>query len=149
MTPRVVVRTAVAADRAQVEALLRSERLPIDGLSEHFAHFIVAEAGGAVIGAVGLELYGPDALMRSVVVASTQRGTGVAQRLLEEIRHIALSRQVRALYLLTLTAAEYFAARGFSRVSREQVPETVKQSCEFVHACPASAVAMYCVLEGA
>ena len=56
---------------------------------------------------------------------------------------------MRALYLLTLTAEDYFATRGFARVGREHVPETVMQSREFLGLCPASAIAMHCVLEDA
>lgn len=61
----------------------------------------------------------------------------------------AWSCRVRALYLLTLTAEDYFATRGFARVGREHVPETVMQSREFLGLCPASAIAMHCVLEDA
>jgi amino-acid N-acetyltransferase len=72
----------------------------------------------------------------------------VAQLLFRTIVENARRNLLRALYLLTTTAEDYFAQRGISRMQREHVPETVKQSREFVDACPASAVAMgYALIE--
>lgn len=142
MTAPVSVRAATAADRTHVERLLRSEGLPLEGLAEHFEHFVVAEVAGAVIAAAGLEIHSRDGLLRSVVVTLDHRSTGVAQLLFRTIVENARRNRLRALYLLTTTAEDYFTLRGFSRVLREHVPETVKQSREFVDACPASAIAM-------
>ena len=54
----------------------------------------------------------------------------------------AESRGIRALYLLTTTAEHYFPSFGFAKVERATIPETVRATKEFTHACPASAVAM-------
>ena len=147
MTGAVALRTASAADLAHIEALLLSATLPIDGLEQHFEQFIVAEAAGAIVASAGLELYGHDALLRSVVVAPRLRRRGLGERLLDEIRRRAQRQHVQALYLLTTTSEAYFAARGFALVQREHVPDAVKRSRAFVELCPASAIAMCCALQ--
>ena len=47
------------------------------------------------------------------------------------------------LYLLTTTAEDFFPRFGFSRITRQEVPESVRASVEFRSACPASAVVMW------
>ena len=51
-----------------------------------------------------------------------------------------------AVYLLTTTADGFFPRFGFSRITRDDVPDSVKGSVEFRSACPASAVVMRKVL---
>jgi amino-acid N-acetyltransferase len=52
------------------------------------------------------------------------------------------ARRLRALYLLTTTADEYFPAFGFERTTRDGVPDGVRATAEFQTACPASATVM-------
>jgi amino-acid N-acetyltransferase len=141
MGPR-VIRGAKAEDRSAVEALLEASGLPTDGVAEHFESFFVADQGDRIVGAAGLELYAGDALLRSVVVASDVRGTGLgttlARRALDEARAIG----VRAAYLLTTTAESFFPRLGFARIEREDVPPRVRASREFSGVCPASATVM-------
>ena len=142
------VRPARADDLDAVEALLRDERLPVDGVREQFANFLVAEGTysqripPAPIGAIGLEHYGTSALVRSAVVDSAWRGRGVGHALVSAATDAARSRGATALYLLTTTAEPFFSALGFRTITRNDVPDPVKQSVEFVSACPASATVM-------
>jgi amino-acid N-acetyltransferase len=48
--------------------LLEASGLPLDGAREHFGTYIVAELEGKLTSTGGLELYGNDALLRSVAV---------------------------------------------------------------------------------
>jgi amino-acid N-acetyltransferase len=136
------VRSASPADRPSVLSLLAADGLPVMGVSPVLDNFLVVELGGQVVGAVGLELYGPDALLRSAVVSKERRGAGVGGALIRGILARAEARGVRDVYLLTTTAADYFPKFGFHRIERSEVPEAVRQSDEFREACPASAVAM-------
>jgi amino-acid N-acetyltransferase len=95
-----------------------------------------------VVGAVGLEFYGPDALLRSAVVSRELRGSGLGGVLIARLLAQAEARGVRGVYLLTTTAERYFPRFGFERIDRAEIPEAVRQSDEFREACPASAVAM-------
>lgn len=136
------LRPAVAADHEAVCRLLREADLPLDGLSATLEHFIVAETDGAVTAAAGLEMYGSDALLRSVVVAAGIRGSGVGNRLVEAARQSARSLGVRGVYLLTDTADHFFARHGFAVIGRAEVPAGIRTSVEFASACPDSAIVM-------
>jgi amino-acid N-acetyltransferase len=124
-------------------ALLERAGLPRDGLSPALADFIVAERDGGVVGAVGLEVYGSAALLRSAVVDPALRGTGLGARLIEQVLDHARLRGSRDVYLLTTTAERWFPRFGFTLVAREAVPAAVRGSVEFREACPASAAVMW------
>jgi amino-acid N-acetyltransferase len=124
--------------------LLSASNLPLDGVRENFSSFLVAEDAGGVRGAVGLELFGPAALLRSAVVAREHRGAGVGHRLVERSLARAAEEGVGELYLLTTTAEEYFPRFGFLRIARSTVPDAVRASAEFQGACPDTAIAMMC-----
>src|SRR5687768_10337452 len=79
----VELRGARSGDLPEVLALLRKAELPSAGVPETFSNFFVAEQEGRLIGAAGLEIYGPSALLRSVVVEDEWRGTGVGGRLID------------------------------------------------------------------
>jgi amino-acid N-acetyltransferase len=136
------IRPAQASDRDRVEQLLTTEQLPLQGLDEHFGSFFVAEIDGEVAAAAGIELYEHYGLLRSVVVAASQRGQRFAERLVRERINDAARQGLCTLYLLTLTADTYFTRFGFEPLERENIPLAVKRSHEFTVACPASARAM-------
>ena len=144
MTPRpYVVRSARANDLPSVQALLAAARLPADGLEEQFGDgFAIAECDGTAIGAEGIELYGDAGLLRSAVVDSTWRGSGVGDALTRDRLQWAASQGLREVWLLTTTASEYFPRFGFARADRASAPALMQRSREFAEACPASAVAM-------
>ena len=135
------------AEWLEIAELLRINGLPLAGLVDHGATAIAARMGRQVIGCAALELYGDAALLRSVAVASDQRGYGIGTRLLHAATNLAIAHAVQDLYLLTETATEYFHRRGFVPLKREHVPDAVRQSVEFTRACPASAQAMHKHLE--
>lgn len=143
----ITIRRADVSDLSSVEDLLVRDHLPSEGVMEAFDDFIVAERGGAIVGAIGLELFGEAALLRSAVVAETIRGAGLGARLVENILEHASDRSVRSVYLLTTTAKDYFPRFGFVRIERADVPMTVRESVEFRGACPESAVVMMRILE--
>lgn len=134
-----VLRTAIAADWSVIGHLLREAALPLDGAREHLDDFVVGTINGQIICAGGLEIYGSDALLRSVVVAERFRGMNYGLALMAKIMQLANEHGVARIFLLTTTAASYFGTLGFVPASREEVPEAVKQSREFQGACPASA----------
>lgn len=138
----VSLRPARADDLRAVEALLREAALPLDGVAEAIAHFVVAEDGAAIVGVAGLELRGSEALLRSVAVAAGYRGTAVGRRLTGRVLAGLPAQGIERVWLLTITAPEYFHRFGFRRVAREEVPAALQATVEFHHACPASAVVM-------
>jgi amino-acid N-acetyltransferase len=138
----VALRDASPSDLPAVLALLDRTQLPTAGVAEALPHFVVAEDKGQVVGAVGLEIYGSSALLRSAAVEERLRGCGVGRALIDRALEIARARGVNDVFLLTTTAEHYFPRFGFSCVSRELVTPEVRGSVEFTEACPASAVVM-------
>lgn len=136
------IERAQPADLAGILDLLASHGLPQAEVERHLDTALVAREGGRIAGCAILEPYGAAGLLRSVAVAQSQRGLGVGIRLTEAAVALARARGIRALYLLTETAAEFFPRFGFRPIARDEVAPAVRQSIEFTRACPASALAM-------
>jgi amino-acid N-acetyltransferase len=123
--------------------LLETARLPTEDLTEaHCESFFFSGAPDAPTGLVGLELFGNVALLRSLVVSDTQRGTGQGSALLRHAETEARARGVRTLYLLTTTAVGFFARQGYARVPRDSAPDAIRGTREFSGICPANSAFM-------
>ena len=134
---------AQSGDAAAIFALLAQQHLPLDGLRDHLATTLVARTdGGQIVGSAALEIYPDGALLRSVAIAADRQQRGLGRQLTESAIALARDRQVRAIYLLTTTAEEYFPRFGFERIPRAAVPPGVQTSVEFTSACPSSATVM-------
>jgi N-acetylglutamate synthase-like GNAT family acetyltransferase len=111
-------------DDGLVASLLAAD-LPVDDIGDPGRSFFRVEHDGRVLGYGGFELYGEDALLRSIVVPAANRGRGhgrfVAEAMLREID----SAGGRRAYLLTTTAAAFFEHLGFRRIGREAAPPTI------------------------
>ena len=136
------MRPAGPRDLESVLGLLTAAGLTVEGVEEHFQSFWVAEAGGAIVGVVGLERYGRYALLRSLVVSVAHRGRGLGQALTRRALDQAALGDHRDIYLLTETAEEFFPRFGFAPIDRERVPGEVRQSVEFQGACPETCAVM-------
>lgn len=128
--------------RPMIIALLKTEKLPVEDLPASMEHFFVAQTGDIVIGAIGLEQYGNNALLRSMVVSREHRNKNIAFNLVRQLESYGSSLGIHSIYLLTETAATYFEKKGYIKINREEVPEEVKASSEFSHVCPVSAIVM-------
>jgi amino-acid N-acetyltransferase len=129
-------------DLPAVLKLLDRSELPRDGLAEHFDIALVARDGAQVVGSAAIERYGDAGLLRSVAVDSAYRGQGLGARLVSAALDQALQEGLRAVYLLTTTAPDYFPRFGFAPIARDEVSPAVQESVEFTSACPASALVM-------
>lgn len=136
------IRLATRADSSAVRALLADAKLPLEGVPDDLAHFLVAERAGTVVGAIGLEPYGEAALLRSAVVSPALRGTGVGEQLVRALLDEARAVGARELVLLTTSAEGWFPRFGFTRTTREAVPTSLQASEEFKGACPETAIVM-------
>jgi amino-acid N-acetyltransferase len=134
---------ASVADIPAIEALLQAAALPLDGAADAFSTGVVARDDARVVAAAALEPYGAAALLRSVVVAEDQRGTGVGRRIVEAAEALARDLGVRDLYLLTETAVDWFPRLGYRPVERSAVPEAVRRSVEFTTLCRDTGIAMH------
>jgi amino-acid N-acetyltransferase len=130
-------------EAAEVTALIHSAGLPVEDLTPaKLRHFILMRRGEAIVGAVGLELAGPDALLRSLVVAEAYRHRRVAKRLVAAVERYARSLGATRLFLLTQTAEGFFQAQGYTPASRADAPPGLQETAEFRNICPASAACL-------
>src|SRR5258707_10216866 len=102
------IEPATPDDLAAILDLLESHRLPQDEVERHLDSALVAREGGRVAGCAVLEHYDTVGLLRSVAVAQSQRGLGLGIRLTEAAEALARARGIKALDLLTETAAGFF-----------------------------------------
>jgi amino-acid N-acetyltransferase len=128
--------------RGALELLGRTELTEQDVAQGWGHYFVVREDDGRVVGVAGLEVHGEDGLLRSVAVDADYRGQGLASSLVEAALERAKRVNLRAVYLLTTTAREYFARRGFADCPREQAPAGIRESWEFRTGCPSTAAFM-------
>lgn len=138
----VVISPALATDVEAIKRLLTANALPLAGVDDHWKTFIVARKGGEIVACGGAEAYQTVALLRSIAVAESQRGQGLGRRIVRQLLDRLASRGLREFYLLTTTAEEYFAKRGFKPIDRDEVHPQLLSSREFQDACPDSAVCM-------
>lgn len=141
MKPALPIHPRPAAEG--VKRLLAACSLPSADLSPgKLRHFFACGPAEGPSGVVGLELFGTDALLRSLAVAQEARGKGCGRRLVQAAEGHARSRGATSLYLLTTSAEKFFRRLGYAEVPREAVPDAIRATPEFSALCPASAVAM-------
>jgi amino-acid N-acetyltransferase len=128
--------------RKDIISLLSSEKLPTDDLPASLDNFLVMIANNELIGVVGLEIYGNYGLLRSLAVHPHFRNQNMASKLVGQIEKLAESERLKAIFLLTETAPDYFSRRGYEVITRSEIPAEVQQSTEFSYVCPQSAIAM-------
>jgi amino-acid N-acetyltransferase len=139
------LRKATLADLPGVLALLREASLPED-VEPHFRNFIVADRGGVLVGAVGLEIQGARALLRSLVVAPSARGIGIGSLLTRAAVEKGRERSIADLFLLTIDAAPFFEKLGFRHLDHKDAPAEIRGTREFSELCPSTARLMRLVL---
>lgn len=137
-----IIEAATPADVAAIAALLRAAELPSEDFAEHIGYFFVARRGGTIIGAVGAEVCGEAALLRSLVVAANERGKGLGERLVDTLERAAGTWGVKRWWLLTTTAVTFFAQRGFRVAVREDAPAGIQRTKQFSGGCCRSALCL-------
>jgi amino-acid N-acetyltransferase len=129
--------------RTGASRLLESTGLPSCDLTEEMLeHFFFVGSPSAPTALVGLEMFGEQALLRSLVVAPSGRSNGTGSALLDHAENYSRSKGVRRLFLLTTTADRFFARHGYVRIAREEVPNPIRSTREFAEICPASSIPM-------
>lgn len=137
------IESASPMDEPWIRQLLKSCGLPQEDLHrDHFKHFLVYKEKGLILGVVGLEIHGRIALLRSLAVDGRHRHRGIASQLLGEIEDYGRSQDIEKFYLLTTSAAEFFAKRGYQKIDRKLAPPEIKATREFQDLCPESSVCL-------
>ena len=134
---------ATLDSETEIKQLLAANELHYSDLDPHqLKHFLLAREGSKLAGVVGIEIKADCGLLRSLAVDAVYRNRKIATRLVREMENYAKSLQLTTLYLLTMTAEEFFSRRGFQKIDRNSAPAGIQQTTEFKNLCPASAVCM-------
>jgi amino-acid N-acetyltransferase len=133
---------AADADHAPILRLLEAATLPTADLATARPDFIVARSRSRIVGVGAVETHGSVGLLRSVAVATEQRGMGLGREIVARLERHSRELGIGELVLLTETAPDFFGRLGYRVIDRNAAPEAVRQSAEFTSLCPQSAVCM-------
>lgn len=136
------IEPAKTGDAKAIAALLKAAGLPHEDFTRHLAHFLVARRAGEVVGAIGAEVCGDDALLRSLVVAPELRRAGLGGELVRRLEATGRVWGVKRWWLLTTTAEAFFVKRGFRSTPRSTAPAGIAATEEFRGLCPSSATCL-------
>lgn len=142
MKSKITIAPAGNKDRPAILALLADENLPTTDLSENMDHFFTAKDSDRIIGVIGLEIYGPFGLLRSLAVAKEFRGQRIGSVLTSALETLSKQLSVSELYLLTETAPDFFKKFSYRVVDRKDVPDLIKASSEYSGVCPSTAIVL-------
>ncbi len=139
------IKPFVIDDEKEVLKLLSEAELPTEDLTaEKLQAFLVARRqDDTVIGAVGIEVCQDVGLLRSLVVHPHHRKDGLGKLLTNELESFAQEKGLKALYLLTTTAADFFLGLEYQVTLRDTVPKAIADTEEFKGICPSSSVCLY------
>jgi len=139
---QIIIRHATENDLEGIKTLLESVSLPSADIDEHINNFLVLENTGNLVATIGIEKYGETALLRSLAVKKEFQYDGYGRKLYQRFILLAEEIGVKYIYLLTTTAETYFSRKGFRRISRNEVPEEIKNTTEYSTLCPSDSVCM-------
>lgn len=123
----------------EITALLTESALPIADISASPSlRFFGTRDASALAAVIGLELYPPVGLLRSLAVRPALRKRGIARKLVSFAESFAATRGVESLFLLTTAADQFFRGLGYLPVSRDEAPSTIQATAQFCRLCPAS-----------
>jgi amino-acid N-acetyltransferase len=130
---RIALRSATPADLAAVVGLLEAAHLPPWQTEEHLHNFVVAEENGRVVGCGGFEAYpaAGAALVRSMAVEESLRGSGLGRRILEWVMARSAAEGLTRLYLFTMGAHDFYLLFGFVDATLAEFPGPVRGSGQY------------------
>jgi amino-acid N-acetyltransferase len=129
--------------RSVAASLLELEGLPASDITDaHMDHFFLAGSEESPTGLIGPEIFGTDALLRSLVVVAAWRSEGIGKALVREAEFHARTCGVHSVFLLTKTAETFFSRHGYVHIARENAPAAIKSTREFADICPVSSACM-------
>lgn len=131
-----LVATAVTGADGGLHDALVAARLPIEDLTGDGRRFFRFDLDGRTIGYGGFEPHGDHALIRSVVVLPEARGKGLGRAVAEGVMRQAAAEHCAQAFLLTTSAADFFAHLGFTPMDRADTPAAILATRQAASICP-------------
>ena len=136
----VVITKTESIHLQEVEKLLLTVNLPIEGVKESFSNFFIAQKKNMIIGCAGIEIYEEVGLLRSVAIIPSSQKQGIGQMMVNKIEEFAIEEGIKNLYLLTDTAEQFFLRLNYKKIARERTDSRIKQTIEFTTICTSATV---------
>jgi N-acetylglutamate synthase-like GNAT family acetyltransferase len=128
----IVVRKAKEQDMLQVQRLVAKAGLREEGIEQYIKSFLVVEdEDQQLIGTVGVEQYGTEGLLRSLVLDSPIWTAKLSLEFLQLTLQYAEDQKMETIYLCAKGTNALFHQLGFREVDKEDVPESIKSSPHF------------------
>lgn len=139
----IIYRMADKAELPVIVNLLTKNNLPASDITDIPVDFIIAsDDNSRVIGSIAVERFEKDGLLRSFAVDKAYRDQKIGSSLFDRLIEYSLQSGITNLHLLTTTAKNYFTAKGFVVLNREEAPASIKSTTEFSQLCPSSSTYM-------
>jgi protein-tyrosine-phosphatase/GNAT superfamily N-acetyltransferase len=132
----------IEAIRKETIRLLEENELPVSDLTGEKELFALIDENDSIAGTGGLEIVKEAGLVRSVSVKKALQGKGLGKLISRKLEELARSKGIHQLYLLTTTAKSFFEKEGYSIISRDDVPDAIKETSEVSTVCPSTATVM-------
>jgi len=136
------IKEAKENDMNLVKELLNEAELPVDDIKLGKVLLFMFYQKNKFVGISGLEQYGSQGLLRSLVVKTSLRNKSFGRQIVDLTIERAQKLTIQRLYLLTTTASGFFKNLGFNQIAKSQAPMEVQGSAEFTILCPDDAVCM-------
>ena len=143
MSRRLIATPLATWEREGVKAALLKAALPADDVDDPRVllwRFETVE--GIPVGFGGLEVFGSDALLRSLVTLPPVRQVGMGAAMVAMLETEARALKCHTIYLLTGSETTFFARLGYAVCAHADVPAKVRGSRQFAALCLPTARAM-------
>jgi amino-acid N-acetyltransferase len=134
------IRKLDAVDNSLIIQLLSDCHLPTQDIIQNKIDFKVATNDNDLVGCIGIEPYGKDALLRSFAVSDRFRNKGLGSDLLKSMINECKEMGIERVHLLTTTAEKYFLKYGFIKSNRVSAPKSIIETTEFSEICPSTSI---------
>lgn len=142
MNHNLVLKKANNKELPVISDILEKNDLVYEDIQDNNIEFFSAYEHDVFIGIIGLEQFDNVGFLRSLVVLEEYRNKGYGKEICNSLLNYAKDKKNKEIYLLTTTAKNFFEKLGFKAVERKNVPDEIKNSSEFSHFCPDSAVCL-------
>jgi protein-tyrosine-phosphatase/N-acetylglutamate synthase-like GNAT family acetyltransferase len=130
----------ISPSDVQFRDALRAASLPVEDLDQsQGTYFRFYDQEGAPVGYGGIELYGKNALLRSIAVPEHLQKRGHGSAITRLLLRLAEAQGAESAYLLTTDVAPFFGKLDFHQVERTAVPVEILATPQASRLCPSTA----------
>jgi len=129
-------------ERDGLAAALTRAGLPTDDIQSDGPMFWRFENEDVPVGFGGLQVFGDQALLRSVVTLPPVRKRGIGSAIVTVLETEARAFNCRVMWAVTASAASFFTQLGYRACERDEAPDAVRGSGEFTRPGTASEICL-------